>query len=129
MMNRRERTCVRFPQDRGKPGHAPAKLAQRERVLSFYKTKAKYPRAQIAPVFPYPAGSYRAFFCSFPKCNRHFDEFVVGEKMAWKMEDFPCLRLAFWRGSDRRNNLSPSALSKNKCNAVFRLVSVPVGRT
>ena len=55
-MNRRERTCVRFPQDREKPGHAPAKLAQRERVLSFYKTKAKYPRAQIAPVFPYPVG-------------------------------------------------------------------------
>ena len=43
------------------------------------------------------------------------------------MEDFPCIRLAFWRVGDRRGNLSPSALAKNKCNAVFRLVSVPVG--
>ena len=85
----------RFPQDRRKPGHAPAKLAQRERVLSFYKTKAKYPRAQIAPVFPYPAGSYRAFFRSFLKCNRHFDEFIFCEKMARKMEDFQAFALLF----------------------------------
>ena len=98
-MNRRERTCVRFPQDRGKPGHAPAKLAQRERVLSFYKTKAKYPRAQIAPVFPYPAGSYGAFFRSFLKCNRHFDEFIFHEKLVWKMEVFQAFALLFGGGA------------------------------
>ena len=61
-------------------------------------------------------------FRAFLKCNRHFDEFIFREKMARKMEDFPCFRLAFWRGGDRRGNLSPSALAKNKCNAVFRLV-------
>ena len=37
-------------------------------------------------------------FRAFLKCNRHFDEFLFHEKMARKMEDFPCIRLAFWRG-------------------------------
>ena len=66
-------------------------------------------------------------FRAFLKCNRHFDEFVVGEKMARKMEDFQAFALLLRGGGDRRGNLSPSALAKNKCNAVFRLVAVTGG--
>jgi len=51
-------------------------------------------------VCPLPAGQGKTGARSriFPKCNRHFDEFIFREKMARRMEDFPCIRLAFWRG-------------------------------
>ena len=68
-------------------------------------------------------------FRAFPKCNRHFDEFIFREKMVWENGGFYLYSTYFLEGGgDRRGNLSPLALAKNKCKAVFRLVSVPVGR-
>ena len=38
-------------------------------------------------------------FWAFPKCNRHFDEFIFHEKLVWKMEDFQAFALLFGGGA------------------------------
>jgi len=50
------------------------------------------------------------------------------KKWQGKWRIFLVFALLFGGGGDRRGNLSPSALAKNKCNAVFRLV-LATGRT
>ena len=62
-------------------------------------------------------------FQAFPKYNRHFDEFLFHEKMAWKMEDFPCLRLAFWRGRGQAGESESVYTFEKRIPWVFRLVS------
>lgn len=68
-----------------------------------------------------PSKVLRNPFRSFLKCNRHFDEFVVGEKMARKMEDFPCIHLAFWRGRGQAGQSEPVGTCEKQMQCRFSL--------